>query len=141
LAVVVGPSTDTNRLRQVEDWVVEAIQKRPQALRLRAKLAAIYVRSDRYAEAERLHRLVSRSEPDYVGVLNNLAWPLALRHPINLEKALEPIDHNIGVKRTIPFLLDARPLVRIQSRQPDQALEDLQRAAVWAPTARGPPCN
>ena len=68
--------------RQVVAWLSEAIQKSPTAAPLlRPKLASLYWKQGRYAEAEALNRQILATDPDNVESLNNLAWELLLREP------------------------------------------------------------
>ena len=73
-------ATETQR-KQVEAWLREASQKRPDLIVLSNKLAAIWIRQGRFDEAEQLYSRLLDSNPDDAEALNNLSWLLALRDP------------------------------------------------------------
>src|SRR5262249_39612933 len=119
--------------RQVEAWVVEAIQKRPDAVLLASKLGVIQIRLGRFDEAERVLRRLLAGHPDNTDVLNNLAWLLALREPARATEALELINHAIDVAGAVPSLVDTRSVVQIRAGQLDQAIVELDRARAMDP--------
>ena len=62
-----APSAGEAEKRQIEAWVAEAVQKRPDATLLASKLGVIWVRQGRFDEAEALCRRVLAGNPDNAG--------------------------------------------------------------------------
>jgi tetratricopeptide (TPR) repeat protein len=123
-----APSAGEAERRQVEAWVSEAAQKRPDAISLASKLGLIWVRRGRFDEAEGLFRRLLVGDPDNADVLNNLAWLLALRDKGKAQQALALINRAIDVAGTVPSLVDTRAVVLIRAGQLDKAVEDLGNA-------------
>src|SRR5262249_12343444 len=128
LSVYDAPSADEAQRRQVEAWIAEAVQQRPDAVELETKLSTIWIRAGRSEEAENLCRRLLRSHPDNVDVLNNLAWILALRQPSQTHEALELIDHALEIQGPVPTLVDTRAVVLIQAGQIEKAIPILEEA-------------
>ncbi|HKM54863.1 MAG TPA: tetratricopeptide repeat protein, partial [Isosphaeraceae bacterium] len=129
LALVDAPSGDANLKRQVEGWLTEAIQKSPAAApRLRPRLASLYWKEGRYAEAEALNRQIVAADPDNVESLNNLAWELLLRDPSRFKEALDLVNRAIEKAGTLTSLADTRAVALIRGGQYDQAAQELRTA-------------
>jgi len=133
LLVLEAPSTDETQKRQVKAWLAEAIRKRPDAVFLTARLAAIWIRQGRYDEAEALCRRVLTSAPDNAGALNSLAWLLSLRDQGKAEEAVALINRAIETLGENPSLADTRAVARIKLGQIDRAVEELLTIRKQAP--------
>jgi Flp pilus assembly protein TadD len=112
----------------VEAWVSTAVQKRPEALGLSARLGAIWIRQGRFDEAEALYRRIRAGEPDNAEALNGLAWLLALREQGKVPEALDLIDRAIELQGPSPALVDTKAVVLIRAGQFDRAIQDLSKA-------------
>jgi Tfp pilus assembly protein PilF len=130
------PSASETHKSQIEAWLVEAIQKRPEAAGLLPKLAAIRLRQGRFDEAEALFRRTLASDSENPQALNDLAWMLTQREPSKHQEALELINRAIEVAGENPALLDTRAVIFLQMKQPDRALADLGRALALRPSSR-----
>ena len=130
------PSANEAQKSQIEAWLVEAIQKRPEAAGLLPKLAAIRLRQGRFDEAETLFRQTLASDSENPQALNDLAWVLTHRLPGNSQEALELINRAIEVAGENPALLDTRAVIFLQMRQPARAIDDLGRALALRPSSR-----
>jgi tetratricopeptide (TPR) repeat protein len=132
------PSADQAQKSQIESWVVEAIQKRPDAAGLVPRLAAIRYRQGRYDEAETLFRQALASNSDNPQALNDLAWVLSQRDPSpsKNQEALELVNRAIDIAGDNPTPLDTRAVIFLQLGQTDRALADLGRAIKLRPTSR-----
>ena len=128
-----APSAGEAEKRQIEAWVAEAVQKRPDAVGLASKLGVIWIRQGRFDEAEALCRRLLAGNPDMTDALNNLAWLLALRDQGKAQEALGLIDHAIEVGGAVPSLLGTRAVVLIRAGKLDQAVEQLTNAQQRAP--------
>jgi Flp pilus assembly protein TadD len=124
--------TETQRL-QMEVWVAEALQKRPDDEALAIGLGAIRIRQGRFDEAEALYRRVVASTPDNVEALNNLAWLLAMRDEGKTGEALELIKRAIENQGANPSLVDTRAVVLIRAGRFEPALQDLEYARAIDP--------
>ena len=134
MALVDAPSGDGNLQRQVEAWLTEAIQKSPAAApRLRPKLALLYWKQGRYAEAEALNRQIVATDPDNVESLNNLAWELLFRDPAKCKEALDLVNRAIEKAGTLTALADTRAVALIRGGQLDQAAQELRTAQALDP--------
>jgi len=133
LALYDAPSADEAQRRQVEAWMVQAVQQRPDAALLTANLVALWIRQGRFDEAEALCRRALASNPDNARALNALAWLLALRDQGKAQEAIELIDRAIEIVGENASFVDTRAVARIQSGQVDQAVEDLLAIRKQAP--------
>ena len=113
---------------QIESWLVEATQKRPDLVVLSNKLAAIWIRRGRFDEAKVMYERLIGSNPDNAEALNNLAWLLALRGQDGSQDPLKLIDRAIDIQGKIPSLLDTRAVVLICANKLDEAIETLNDA-------------
>ena len=114
LLVFDAPSAGDVEKRQVEAWVAEAVRKRrPDAVRLKTRLGAIWLWQGRFDEAEGLYRRMLESSPDDPEALNNLAWLLALRDQTKTEEALQLVNHAIDVQGRTAALIDTKAVVLI----------------------------
>jgi tetratricopeptide (TPR) repeat protein len=123
-------STPTQK-KQVEVWLTEASQKRPELVLLSNKLAAVWIRQGRYDEAEAVYRRIVKSNPENAEGLNNLAWLLALRDQNNTQEALGFINRAIDYQGRVPSLIDTRAVVYIRSagkENIDEAIKELEEA-------------
>jgi Flp pilus assembly protein TadD len=121
-----APSADEIQRRQIEAWVAEAIQKRPEASGLSTRLGAIWIRQGRFDEAESMFRRILKSEPDNTETLNNLAWLLALRDRAKARDAYELITRAIHLQGASSSLADTRAVVLIQLGKTDAAVQELE---------------
>ena len=128
-----APSAGEAEKRQIEAWVAEAVQKRPDATLLASKLGVIGIRQGRFDEAEGLFRRLLASNPDNVDALNNLAWLLALRDSGKAVEAVELIGRAIRIQGETPSLADTRAVACIQLGQIDRAVEELLAIRKQAP--------
>jgi tetratricopeptide (TPR) repeat protein len=134
LPLFVAPSSNDGIRRQVEAWVSEAIRTGPTAAAaLQPKLATMYTRQGRYAEAEALYRQCLQSDPDDVNALNDLAWMLALRDRARCPEALELVNRAIEQGGRRSNLVDTRAVVLIQSGQAAIAAGELRAARALDP--------
>jgi tetratricopeptide (TPR) repeat protein len=133
-----APSAGEGERRQIEAWVVEAIQKGPEGAGLLPKLASIRLRQGRYDEAETLFRQALARDPDNPQALNDLAWLLCQRDPSpsKAQEALELINRAIEVAGANPTPLDTRAVIFLRLGQSDRALQDLGRALQLRPSSR-----
>jgi predicted Zn-dependent protease len=130
------PSANESQKTQVETWLVEAIQRRPEAAGLVPKLAVIRFQQGRFDEAETLLRQTVASDPENPEALNGLAWVLSHRDPSKLQEALELINRAIGVAGEDPARLDTRAVIFLHLGQPDPALQDLGKSLALRPSSR-----
>jgi tetratricopeptide (TPR) repeat protein len=128
LAVYDAPSVTPAQRKQVEAWLMEASQKRPDLLLLSTRLAAIWIRQGRFDEAEGMYRRLLASHPENTESLNNLAWLLALRDQTKAQEALGLINRAIDLSGKSPSLLDTRAVVLIRSGNVAQAAMELKDA-------------
>jgi tetratricopeptide (TPR) repeat protein len=129
------PSTDQAQKRQIEAWVVEASQKRPEGAGLLSKLAGIRLRQGRYDEAETLFGEALARDADDPQALNDLAWVLSQRdpNPDKTRKALKLVNRAIEIISANPTPLDTRAVIFLRLGQIDRALQDLGRALELRP--------
>jgi tetratricopeptide (TPR) repeat protein len=132
------PKVDEAQKSQIEAWMTEAIQKRPEATGLLSKLAGIRLRQGRYDDAESLFRKALAADPDNPQALNDLAWLLSERDssPTKIQEALDLVNRAIDVGGESPTALDTRAVIFLQKGQPDRALQDLGRALQLRPASR-----
>ena len=128
LALYDAPSVSEAQRMQIESWLVEATQKRPDLVVLSNKLAAIWIRQGRFDEAKVMYERLIGSNPDNAEALNNLAWLLALRGQDGSQDPLKLIDRAIDIQGKIPSLLDTRAVVLIRANKLDEAIETLNDA-------------
>ena len=95
LPVFTAPSASNGDRREVEAFVGQAVQTRPEAAVLRARLGVIWLRQSRFDEAEGLFRRLLATDPENVEALNSLAWLLALRDNDKTPEALNAA-HDFG---------------------------------------------
>jgi tetratricopeptide (TPR) repeat protein len=133
-----APSADQAQKSQIEAWVVEAIEKRPNATSLPSKLAGIRLRQGRYDEAEALFRKTLDAGRDNPQALNDLAWILSHcdPSPSKTQEALELINRAVDLAGENPAPLDTRAVIFLQMGQADRAVQDLGRALKIQPTSR-----
>jgi tetratricopeptide (TPR) repeat protein len=127
------PSANEAQKSQIEAWLVEAIQKHPEAAGLVPKLALIRLRQGRPDEAEPLLRRTLTSNPENPEALNYLAWVLSHRDRSKCPEALELINRAIDVAGEDPARLDTRAVIYLQLGQIDRALQDLGRCLSLRP--------
>jgi Flp pilus assembly protein TadD len=128
LSLYNAPSANDDQKRQIEIWLVEAVRKRPNAVRLGTDLGVLWIRQGRSEEAESLYRRILGGSPDDPEALNNLAWLLALRHESKAQEALGLIERAINDQGPIPHLVDTRAVACIRDGQIDRAVQDLTQA-------------
>jgi tetratricopeptide (TPR) repeat protein len=119
--------TDSQR-RDIEAWLVDASQKRPDLLILSNKLATLWVRRGRFDAAEEMYRRVLSSNPQNPESLNNLSWLLALRDPPNTEEAIALINRAIELQGRTASLIDTLAVVLIRANRAKEAIEQLREA-------------
>jgi tetratricopeptide (TPR) repeat protein len=128
LSIYDAQTSTPSQRKQVEVWLSEASQKRPDLVLLSNKLAAIWIRQGRFDEAEAVYRRIVESNPENAEGLNNLAWLLALRDEKNTQDALDLINKAIDYQGRVPSLLDTRAVVYIRAGSFDKAIEELEEA-------------
>jgi anaphase-promoting complex subunit 3 len=128
-----APSADATQKLQVETWLAEAVQMRPDLPRLVAGLGTIWIRQGRFDEAEELCRRVLASDRENIGALNTLAWILAICDHGKTQEAIELIDHAIKILGENPSLVDTRAVARIRSGQSERAVQELLTIRNQAP--------
>ncbi|HKI19939.1 MAG TPA: tetratricopeptide repeat protein, partial [Isosphaeraceae bacterium] len=128
LPVFTAPSASDGDRRQVEAFVGQAVQTRPEAAVLTARLGVIWLWQSRFDEAEGLFRRLLATDPENVEALNSLAWLLALRDNDKTPEALQLINRAIELHGAKPTLLDTRAVVMIRAGQGQQAISDLRIA-------------
>jgi tetratricopeptide (TPR) repeat protein len=121
-----APSAKEPEKRQIEEWLADAVAKRPELISLALKLGVIRVRQGRFDEAERLFRQGLAADADNPDALNGLAWLLALKDASKTQEALRLIDRAIEVQGPTSSLLDTRAVVLIRAQQPARAVQDLR---------------
>jgi predicted Zn-dependent protease len=129
LAVYDSPAAGPAQKRQVRGWVEAVVKERPGETLLKARLADMASEDGNIAEGILGFRQILAKNPDDVGVLNNLAWALALSEEPPIQEALRLIDHAIEVQGSHPSLLDTRAVILIRAGRFDEALRDLQAAS------------
>jgi tetratricopeptide (TPR) repeat protein len=132
------PSASERHKGQIEAWLVEAIQKHPEAAGLLPKLAHIRLRQGRFSEVETLLRQALASNTDDPEALNELAWVLSHgdQRSDKLPEALAKINQAIDVSDQNASFLDTRAMIFLQLGQNDQALRDLKRAVALRSASR-----
>jgi tetratricopeptide (TPR) repeat protein len=129
------PSTDP-RLAKVEQWLNEAILKRPDLnVPLVVLLAQLRERQGRIADAKELYGKVIQKDPSNLVALNNLAFILALEGDKSGHgQALKLVTQAIAIAGPIGPVLDTRATVYLALGKNDLALKDLLDALAQAPT-------
>jgi tetratricopeptide (TPR) repeat protein len=127
------PPADDGQKRQVEAWMVEAVQKRPEAVDLAANLGVVWIRTGQFDAAEALYRRMLLSNPNNPDALNNLAWLLALRDQPKAEEAMGLIAKAVDMYGPSSKLVDTLAVVLIRTGKFDQAVEQLIDAQQRAP--------
>ncbi len=127
------PSTTDVEKRQIEAWMAEAVQRRPDVSGLATDLGIIRILQGRFNEAEAMYRRILRKEPGNSGALNTLAWLLALRDQSKVDEALGLITRALEIEGPNPTLLDTLAVVLIRGGKFEQAVEELTRAQQRAP--------
>ena len=127
-----SPAAEPAQKRQVRAWVEAAVREKPGETLLKARLADMASYAGNLAEGISGFRQVLASNPDDVGVLNNLAWALALNEEPHTEEALRLINHAIDVQGSHPSLLDTRAVILIRAGRLDEAIGDIQAATGMA---------
>ncbi|MHB1556389.1 MAG: tetratricopeptide repeat protein [Isosphaeraceae bacterium] len=128
-----APSANEVQKLQVEGWIAEAVQKRPDSVGLATNLGIIRIFQGRFDEAEALNRRILKNEPENAGALNTLAWLLALRDQSKAEEALGLITRAVEIDGPNPTLLDTLAVVLIRRGKFDRAVEQLTRAQQRVP--------
>jgi tetratricopeptide (TPR) repeat protein len=136
LSLYDAPSVDEDQRRQVEAWVAEASQRRPEMVSLSVRLGAIWTRQGRFDEVESLYRGILGKQPDNAEALNNLAFLVAIRDEKGILEARELIDRAIELAGPNAALADTRAVVLIRSGQLDQAERELLNAQQGDPENR-----
>jgi tetratricopeptide (TPR) repeat protein len=128
-----APSAGEAERRQVEAWLTAALEKRPDQLGLKTRLATVWLMQGRLDESAKCYRGILAKAPDNADALNNLAWLLALRDQGKPQEALELINRAIDVTGPVSSLFDTRAVVLIRAGQLDRAIIDLDRARTGDP--------
>jgi tetratricopeptide (TPR) repeat protein len=129
LAVYDAPSATESQRKQVEAWVSEACQMRPELTFLANKLAALWIRQGRFDEAEAAYRRILSGDSDDSEALNNLAWLLALRDQGKAEEAVELINRAIDQRGPTASLVDTKAVALIRGGRSRDAIEELRAVA------------
>ena len=125
------PSADD--FRRVERWLEAVLKQKPDSANLLVALADLRDAEGRSADAEAIYRAILAREPRNPRALNNLAWLLAL-HDGKGAEALELIDQAVESAGPVASRLDTRGVIHLLLGQTDQAIKDLEDAAVERPT-------
>jgi tetratricopeptide (TPR) repeat protein len=133
LSVYDAPSVTESQRKQVEAWLAEASQKRPDLVGLANKLGAIWIRQGKFDEAEGKYRQLLLNSPDNSEAMNNLAWLLALRDSSQTGDAEKLIDDAIGLQGPTASLLDTRAVVQLRAGRIAEAIQTLKDAAARDP--------
>jgi tetratricopeptide (TPR) repeat protein len=97
-------------------------------------LADVYVKQERFEDAERTYQeVLSQDKANYVA-LNNLALLFAFQKK-ELERSLQLVQQAIELAGPLPALIDSQGLVRLAMGQPQKALADFDRAIREDPQA------
>jgi tetratricopeptide (TPR) repeat protein len=133
-----APSVTESQRKQVEAWVNEASQRRPDLTVLANKRAALWIRQGRFDEAEAVYRRILSSDSDNSEALNNLAWLLALRDQGKAEEAVELINRAIDQQGPTASLVDTKAVALIRGGRSREAIEELRAAATGTRNASIP---
>lgn len=133
LSLFDAPSVTEAQRKQVEAWLSEASQKRPDLVVLSIKLAAIWIRQGRFDEAEALYRRILVGSSENSEALNNLAWLLALRDQSKSEEAIALINRAIDLQGPSASLIDTKGVILIRGGRIKDAIDELKKASIAAP--------
>jgi tetratricopeptide (TPR) repeat protein len=141
LSIAVGlvqvPEAKKDQRARVEGWLKTALAKPPASLVLRFYLADLYNAQERYADMITLYWQILKDNGRDAGVLNNLAFLLALNQG-ETTKALQLVDQGMTVVGESPELLDTRALIylTIGKAKAKEAVDDLNKAIAQMPLQR-----
>jgi len=132
--VMQSNSVDPADLKQVIDWLTEALNRFPQSTTLMVALGNVEERHGLYPQAEALYRrAILQGDRDGISH-NNLAWLLALKDGGNLKEALEFVNRAIDLKGPRPDFLDTRGIVYLAKGENQAAITDLVKAVAADPS-------
>jgi tetratricopeptide (TPR) repeat protein len=124
--------TDSQR-KEIEAWLTDACQKRPDLVVLPNKLAVLWIRAGRFDEAEELYRRSLSSDPQNAEALNNLSWLLALRDPSKTEEAVTLVNRAMELQGRTASLIDTLAVILIRADRAKEAIERLKEAGETDP--------
>ena len=112
LSLYDAPSAGEAEKRQIEAWVAEAVQKRPDAVGLAAKLGShLDFVGIGFDEAEAMFRRLLAGNPDDPEALERPGLAAGPARQRQAQEALGLIKHAIDVQGPIPSLIDTRAVV------------------------------
>ena len=127
-----GKNVTDEQMRRVGTWLDEALSRHATSTSIRLSLARLRSMEQRYDQTESIYREILSSNPNDVGVLNNLSWLLAFETGKEQE-ALELINQAIEVAGADATLLDTRAVVYLRMKKTDLALQDLRAGVAIKP--------
>jgi tetratricopeptide (TPR) repeat protein len=125
--VCAGPASE-RQLEDVERSLLESSKGMKESSSWNSLLAVLQARRGRYADAERLYRLVLNENDRDVDSLNNLALLLVCQDSPSKE-ALGLVEKAIALVGPRADLLDTRGVVYLHDGRADSALRDLAAAS------------
>lgn len=128
---------DAAQYGRMQQQLEDAIERNPGSLSLKFDLANLQTLRGEFAEAEALYTQVLEADEGNAGVLNNLAWVVALQDGREAE-ALGLIKPAIDANPDDPDLLDTRGFILLEMGNGKAAIADLQAAIAKAPSVALP---
>jgi tetratricopeptide (TPR) repeat protein len=134
LATLKAGQPNPEQYRRVENWLKDALKKKPGSSVLWLQLADLHEMRGEKEKAEIIYREVIERDKDNPVALNNLAWQLSQR-PGRGAVALPLINRAIDLLGPQPALLDTRAAVLLSMGRGDLAVADLEKVARDDPSA------
>ena len=132
ITILYGAKNDNDQHQRVGRRLDEAIGKHPDKVSIQFDLANLRMLQGRNQDAEVIFRRVADQNKDTATPLNNLAWMLAVTGGRDAE-ALALIDRAIAIDGARPGYLDTRALAHLAGGRAEEAIRDLEEAAVGLP--------
>ncbi len=136
VSVVSQGDTTSDHLQQVDEWIMVAIEQKPESLACLVALADLRLLQRRLGEAEELYRMVLTKNDKNLVALNNLAWLLTHVEGRSTQ-ALDLINRAIELAGRQAALLDTRAMVYLSIGKAHEALEDLHEVYEGTDSAIG----
>lgn len=105
----------------LEGW----IERHPDSVAVREKLAAFYARSGRADDAILQYRDILKIEPGNAAAWNNLAWHILEHHP---EEALEYAEKAARIQSNSSAILDTLAMAQLNNNLITEAMRSIERA-------------
>ena len=134
LQILGADRTNTPEQARVAGWLDKRLEREPTNPAYLFDLANVADMRGHYDESESLLRRAIAQAPQSTGVLNNLAWLLAVRGG-KLDEALTLINRAIAIAGPNPDFLDTRALIHMARDQAGQAVADLEAVTAGNPSA------